>query len=262
MAWVVGGHDAEIDLDAQLPKLRSWFDRYLKNEPASPAAPAFSRGDRRRPAGRAERRLPAAAGADRHRVPARATGVVPTTIAADRRASRPCVNPPGGVPTALTSLPGTGEALAAATRVGGYPLAALPGQTATFTTDAADRAADPGRQRPDRPGRDLDDAARRPCSRRSGISDRTASAPRRGQPQTAVLPQRAVAPGPPHRADPGPAGHRPVALPAVAHQVPVGHRLQVVISSTDQAYAVPAGWPPSTRSRWPGPPALASCRCR
>ena len=30
-----------------------------------------------------------------------------------------------------------------------------------------------------------------------------------------------------------------VALPAVAHQVPVGHRLRVVISSTDQAYAFP-----------------------
>ena len=30
-----------------------------------------------------------------------------------------------------------------------------------------------------------------------------------------------------------------VALPAVAHQVPVGHRLRVVVSSTDQAYAPP-----------------------
>ena len=30
-----------------------------------------------------------------------------------------------------------------------------------------------------------------------------------------------------------------MALPAVAHQVPVGHRLQLVVSSTDQAYAVP-----------------------
>ena len=30
-----------------------------------------------------------------------------------------------------------------------------------------------------------------------------------------------------------------MALPAVAHQVPVDHRLQVVISSTDQAYALP-----------------------
>ena len=28
-----------------------------------------------------------------------------------------------------------------------------------------------------------------------------------------------------------------VALPAVSHKVPVGHRLQLVISTTDQAYA-------------------------
>ena len=30
-----------------------------------------------------------------------------------------------------------------------------------------------------------------------------------------------------------------MALPAVAHQVPVEHRLQVVVATTDQAYALP-----------------------
>ena len=41
MAWVEGGHDGGIDLDALLPTLQSWFDRYLKNEPVAPT-PAFS----------------------------------------------------------------------------------------------------------------------------------------------------------------------------------------------------------------------------
>ena len=33
MAWTEGGHDAEIDLDALLPRLQNWFQQHLKNEP-------------------------------------------------------------------------------------------------------------------------------------------------------------------------------------------------------------------------------------
>ena len=32
MAWVEGGHDGGIDLDALLPQWQSWFDRYLRND--------------------------------------------------------------------------------------------------------------------------------------------------------------------------------------------------------------------------------------
>ena len=41
MAWVEGGHDEEIDLDAVLPSMQTWFARHLKNEPVA-ALPAFS----------------------------------------------------------------------------------------------------------------------------------------------------------------------------------------------------------------------------
>ena len=55
-----------------------------------------------------------------------------------------------------------------------------------------------------------------------------------------MLPQLAVAPVRLTGLTPGRPTRVTVALPAVAHQVPVDHRLQVVISSTDQAYALPA----------------------
>jgi ABC-2 type transport system ATP-binding protein len=60
-----------------------------------------------------------------------------------------------------------------------------------------------------------------------------------GSPQTAVLPQSVVAPVHLVGLTPDQPTTVEVALPAVAHQVPVGHRLRVVVSSTDQAYANP-----------------------
>ena len=41
MAWVEGGHDAGIDLDALLPTMQNWFEPHLRNEPVA-ATPAFS----------------------------------------------------------------------------------------------------------------------------------------------------------------------------------------------------------------------------
>ena len=58
-------------------------------------------------------------------------------------------------------------------------------------------------------------------------------------PGSAVLPQLAVAPVRLTGLIPGEPTPVTIALPAVAHQVPLDHRLQVVISSTDQAYALP-----------------------
>ncbi len=56
-------------------------------------------------------------------------------------------------------------------------------------------------------------------------------------PSSAVLPQLEVAPLKLGGLDPNEPLRVTVALPAVSHKVPVGHRLQLVISTTDQAYA-------------------------
>ena len=78
-------------------------------------------------------------------------------------------------------------------------------------------------------------------------------------PSSAVLPQLAVAPIQLTGLTPDRPTPVTVALPAVAHQVPVDHRLQVVISSTDQAYALPTtvGGLPGRAQRGPG---AGACR--
>ena len=234
MAWVEGGHDTGIDLEAQLPRLQHWFDRYLKNQPAPPTPVFEVEVPQTRLVGQnAGARPPQVLTAAEYPLGDR---VAPEALALES-GGQTLVNPPGGVPTALTSLPGTGTALSAATRVGGYRLAALPGQTATFTSA------------PLTAPRTLVGGGRIDLSVTSSTPEATLyaslwdlgpdAAAGSGQPQTAILPQRAVAPVHVTGLTPNRATTLQVALPAVVHQVPVGHRIRVVIASTDQAYAGP-----------------------
>ena len=247
VVWVPGGHDASIDVEDQLGELEAWFGRHLRGD-GSPAAPGLSavvpqtvlvgEGDDDEPL-----TLQAAA------YPGRGAALATE----DRRLDggrQQVLAPAGGTPAALTSLPGTGPALAAATGIAGYGLGVLPGQAATFTTaplDAPLRLLGSGRVALEVTSTataatlfasvwDLgpDAATSAPAS---GGADGRAGGPAR--PSSAVLPGAAVAPLRLTGLTPGEPRRVEVALPAVAHQVPVGHRLQVVVSSTDQAYAVP-----------------------
>ena len=98
------------------------------------------------------------------------------------------------MPTALTSLPGTGEALNSVNRFGGYRLAALPGQSATFTT--APLSAPLTLVGSGRINLAVTSSGRRgdPVRLACGTSVRTEPATQASLPQTAVLPQLAVAP--------------------------------------------------------------------
>ncbi len=236
MAWTEGGHDAEIDLDALLPKLQNWFKQHLKNEPVE-ETPAFSVSvpQTRLVGSNAGRRPPEILTGPEYPLGDRLIAQR-LPLVGNRQT---LINPPGGVPAALTSLPGTGEALGALNRVGGYPLAVLPGQAATFTT--APLAAP----------LTLVGSSRINLSVTSSTREATVFASvwdlgpdgtgeQAGVPQTAVLPQQTVAPVHLANLTPREPVTVQVALPAVVHQVPVGHRLRVVISSTDQAYSVPA----------------------
>jgi ABC-2 type transport system ATP-binding protein len=242
MVWVAGGHDTGIDVDALVPDLEAWFGRYLKRD-GSPADTAF-RLD-----------VPETALVDVGEDAEPDTVTTPgypgrgATVATRRLpltgAAQTVLNPPGGTPAALTNLPGTGEALSGLSSLGGYPLGVLAGQSATFTTAPLTEPltlVGSGSVRlqvtssvPQATlfvsvwdlGPDVDTGS----GTAAGGSGRA--------PGTAVLPGLAVSPvrlsglvaGQPRTVD--------VALPPVAQQVPVGHRLQLVVSSTDQAYAVP-----------------------
>ncbi len=249
ITWDAGGHDTTIDLDTS--QLSAWFGRYLQQD-GSPADTSFRYavpqtslvGDGGGPDTPEVRRLPAYPGLDGS---ATATRDVP--LSGD---PQPVVSPPGGSPSALTNLPGTGGALAGLSTVGGYALGVLPGQAATFTSTAVDgplRLVGSGRV-------DLsvssstssatlfvslwDLGPDRTTSTSTGATDSGGDATGRGAPpSSAVLPQLAVAPVAVRGLTPGTAQTVRVALPPVSHEVPVGHRVQLVVSSTDQAYAVP-----------------------
>ena len=252
MAWVEGGHDGGIDLEKLLPQWQSWFDRYLRNDQSAPAPPTFSAA------------VPSTAlvGRDQDRdepttvtatdYPGRTSGTVEQVPQSLDGQLQQVVSPPGGVPTAMTSLPGGSEAAAGAAAAAAYPLAVLPGQSAVFTSpvlETPQTLLGSGRIRLDVTSSttsatlfvslwDLGPDTT-PVSPTPGSGAGSAPGEQAGTPQTAVLPQSVVAPVHLVGLTPDRVTSVDVALPAVAHQVPVGHRLRVVVSSTDQAYANP-----------------------
>ncbi len=266
MSWVNGGHDAGISVDDLLPQLEAWFATYLKHQPvpvgssgAQVVSAPFSLvvpqtslvgnvGDRR------NRQSWTATG-----YPGRAGAPVPTRAVPITGDTQQLTSPPGGTPASLTSLPGTGSVLATASSVAGYPLGVLRGQSATFTSEplaAPLQLVGSGRVRLAVTSSvstatlfvsvwDLGpDVTQNPSASGSGSASAGGSddggGGGRATPGSAVLPGLAVSPVQLSGLTPGTATDVDVALPAVSHQVPVGHRLQLVVSSTDQAYAVPA----------------------
>ncbi len=246
--WVEGGHDASVSVEDQLAEIEGWFGRYLKAD-GTPTDTGFSvtvpqtalvgSGDDDEPTVLTAPAYPGRGGD---------LAVASMPLSCDAQA---LVSPPGGTPAALTSLPGTGPGLAAVVGVAGYALGVLPGQSATFTTDALETPMSwVGSSRVSLDvtssttsatlfasvwdlGPDAAPASASPGDPTGGAGGGAA------QPSSAVLPGAAVAPIRLSGLTPGTPTRVEVALPAVAHQVPVGHRLQLVLSATDQAYAVP-----------------------
>jgi ABC-2 type transport system ATP-binding protein len=240
LKWVAGGHDGELSVDALVEDLRVWFGRYLQGDGTAadtsfsvlvPETSLVGEGGVRDAETRVAPAYPGR-GAEFREQRFGLNGDQQTILA-----------PPGGTPAALTNLPGSGGALAsAATSVVGYALGVLPGQTATFTTDPVpDPVPVIGSGRVD-----LEVTSSAPSATlfvslwdlgpdiERSQNGRTATGP-----SSAVLPQLAVAPVQLSGLTPGRPERVTVALPPVSHQVPVEHRLQVVVSTTDQAYALP-----------------------
>ncbi|SDU84793.1 ABC-2 type transport system ATP-binding protein [Microlunatus sagamiharensis] len=236
-AWVPGGHDASISVDDQLDRVTAWFDRYLKQDTSAAVQPAVS-------VTVPETSLVGTGGGDDDSAPRVLTaGTYPgrgspapavRTLTLDGGAQT-VVNPAGARPGALTNLPGSGAAGAAAA-VAGYPLAVLPGQAATFTSAPVERPYDlvgSGRVRLD-VSSSSDEAVLF-----ASVWDLGPDDPQTRRPTSTVLPGRAVAPVRLTGLTPGATTTVEVALPTVSHQVPVGHRLRLVVATTDSAYAGP-----------------------
>ena len=193
--WVAGGHDGELSVDAlvgrpdrlvrPLPKADGSIARHRPSRCWCPRRSLVGRGRAPRPGD------PGRSGVPGPR--SRSDRPVGLALAGDRAAG---ARPAGRRPAALTNLPGD--------RAGAWPVrpaspatpsACCPDSRRLFTTEPLADPADPGRQRPGRPGGHLQPGARRPCSPRCGTSARTSSAPRTGGPRpgpsSAVLPQLA-----------------------------------------------------------------------
>ena len=238
MKWVAGGHDAEISIDALIDDLEGWFGRYLKRD-GSAADTSFSA------------LVPETSllGEDRgtrdpetlvvQPYPGRGSELAVQRVALSGQ-RQSILAPPGGAPAALTNLPGTGGAFGRASSVAGYGLGVLPGQSALFTSEPLTTPLTLiGSSRVD-----LDVTGTAPTATLFASLwdlgpdvERTENGRSDVAPSSAVLPQLQVAPLKLGGLDPTQPARVTVALPAISHKVPVGHRLQLVISTTDQAYA-------------------------
>jgi ABC-2 type transport system ATP-binding protein len=230
VVWEGGGHDGGIDESDRLRALtQQWFDHYLKRD----ATPADTRFEVTVPSAAlsAQDTAPAAVVRAAPGEPGVTTaGSVPTTSLPLTGRAQVITAPAGGSPAAVTSLPGVGAQLSALSQSSaGFGLSALPGQVALFQTAPLDAA------------RDIVGAPRVTLHVSATSSDATLFAQLYdvAADGSAVLPMALVSPV--QLSGLTPAGRDvTVSLPAVVRDVAAGHRLRLAVSTTDQAFALPA----------------------
>ncbi|MFC9326938.1 alpha/beta fold hydrolase [Kitasatospora sp. NPDC057015] len=223
--WFAGGHDGGTESSERVDaRVDGWFDHYLKGA-GNDVGPAFRVT---RTGGVDSTGFQAVLrGATADAYPG-LTGTASRTVELTG-AEQAFANPPGGAPPNISTLPGIGALSQAASLGGGISLD-FPGQNAAF--DSAPL------------GSDLHLTGQPTVSVRVGADRPEAVLFAKlydvGPDGKQSLPQQLVAPLRVTGAD-TPGGRTvQVALPAVDHDFPAGHRLRLVLASTDLAYASPA----------------------
>ncbi|GAA0483224.1 CocE/NonD family hydrolase [Streptomyces olivaceiscleroticus] len=223
--WIEGGHDGGNREESRvLARTEAWFARYLKNERATDTGPAFRIS---RAGG-----VNAADGASRLRG---ASGDSYPGLRGDPRSvplagrEQTLANPAGGDPPAISSVPGIGAALGSLSALGNGPALDFPGQYARFES-AALKSAVQVTGSPTakiRVRSDHDEAV---------LFAKVYDVGPDGQ--TQLLPHQLVTPLRVTGAKDGRTVS--VRLPAIDHEFAAGHRMRLVVSATDMAYASPA----------------------
>lgn len=222
--WAAGGHDGGMrEADRVEDRVKTWFDRYLKDDTAVDTGPAFrvSRsGGIDSTDGRVTLR-----GASGSTYPGLLSG--PREFALTGR-EQTFANPAGGAPPALSALPGIGGQLAA---LGGGLSLDFPGQNARFESEPLT-----GETR-------ITGTPTLTLKVRSTAEDGSAvlfgkvyDVSPDGRQQ--VLPSQLVAPVRVEGAQQDKTVE--LRLPAIDHAVEAGHRLRLVVAATDLGYASPA----------------------
>jgi ABC-2 type transport system ATP-binding protein len=225
--WIAGGHDGgDLETDRVQQRVADWFDRYLKDDAGADTGPAFRvtrTGGVDSTDGQAQLR-----GASADRYPGLANGQRSVPL---RGREQHVDNPAGANPPAVSALPGIGGSggLSQLSSLGVGVSLDFPGQYAAFESAPV--------------GDDLriTGSPTATVHVRSNAEDAVLFAkvydvgPGGASP---VLPSQLVAPV---RVEGAKAGRDvTVTLPAIDHEVEQGHRLRLVLASTDLGYASPA----------------------
>jgi ABC-2 type transport system ATP-binding protein len=232
VVWYAGGHDSSAS-DRVAAELRdevaAWFDFHLRGQGADPGTgfeyPA--------PTGLGGTGVGRVQGGNQT-VAADAYPGLEGTDPADRAGielsgtTQPVVTPAGGTPAALTTVPGLGALTAA---LGGTTLE-IPGQFARFESEPLESAVEVV-------GAPTVDIT---VSAPGGAATLFAKLYDVGPDGGTTLPSGLVAPlaltG--LSADPASPTRVAVTLPGIVHRFEAGHTMRLVVSSTDQAFALPA----------------------
>ncbi|MFF5100912.1 alpha/beta fold hydrolase [Streptomyces sp. NPDC000134] len=224
--WIAGGHDGgDLEGDRVQVRVEAWFDRYLKDDKDAGTGPAF----------RVTRTLGTGTGDGEPRLSGVGADTYPGLTAHPRSLElagreREFANPPGAGPPSVSALPGLGDTggLAQLSSLGIGVSLDFPGQYAAFTSQRL------------REDLQITGSPTVTVHVRSTTDDAVLFAkvydvgPDGGQ----VLPAQLVTPV---RVEGAKAGQDvTLTLPAVDHTVEAGHRLRLVLSSTDLGYASPA----------------------
>ncbi|MES4890287.1 CocE/NonD family hydrolase [Streptomyces sp. NPDC096012] len=225
--WIAGGHDGgDMETGRVRTRVRAWFDRYLKGDRGAGTGPAFRvtrTGGVDSTDGTARLRGASAAaypGLHDHRHAVALTG-----------GEQHVVNPPGASPPGVSALPGLGGSggLAQLSALGVGVSLDFPGQSARF--DSAPLTRD--LRITGAPTATVHVTSTRDDAVLFGkVYDVGPDGTRQ------VLPAQLVTP---FRVTGARAGKDvTVTLPAIDHEVQKGHRLRLVLASTDLGYASPA----------------------
>ncbi|MFC5632715.1 CocE/NonD family hydrolase [Streptomyces bullii] len=224
--WIAGGHDGgDLETGRVQGRAQAWFDRYLKDDKGTDTGPAF-RVTRTLGTGSGDGE-PRLSGVTADRYPGLESD--PRAIPLTGREQR-FDNPAGASPPAVSALPGLGSA-AGLSRLSSLGIGVsldFPGQFAAFESA------------PFRDDVQITGSPTVTVHVKSTSDDAVLFAkvydvgPGRTQP---VLPSQSVTPV---RVEGAKAGRDVrITLPAIDHEVDDGHRLRLVLSSTDLGYASP-----------------------
>ena len=228
--WIAGGHDGgDMETSRVRTRVRTWFDRYLKDDESVTTGSGF-RVTRTLVAGTGtgdgEPRL---SGATADRYPGLGSGMRPVALTGREQSF---ANPAGASPPGVSSLPGLGGAggLARLSALGIGVSLDFPGQFAAFESA------------PLRDDLQITGSPTVTVHVRSTSEDAVLFAKLYdvgpGGGRAAVLPSQLVTPV---RVEGAKAGKDvTLTLPAIDHEWDDGHRLRLVLASTDLAYASPA----------------------